>query len=310
MQQRSRGTRSTMEIKSFYEPESGTWTYLLADVSSKIAAIIDPVWVYDPVSGLADSGFIEAVLATAKDVDCRIDWVLETHAHADHLTAADLVRRRTGARIACGRNICGVQQTFAGVFNMTGVATDGSQFDRLLAEGDTLKVGSLEIRVIETPGHTADSVSYLVKDAVFVGDTLFAPAFGTARCDFPGGDAGRLYDSIARIHALPDETRIFLCHDYPKAGEEPVCSVTVAESRRDNVHVGAGKSRDSFVAMRSQRDAQLGLPRLILPSLQINILAGAVPEPDRNGVTYLRTPLNCTLGELVAAQAAKKPKTG
>ena len=236
--------------------------------------------------------------------------MLETHAHADHLTAADLVRRRTGARIACGRGICRVQETFAGVFNMTGVATDGSQFDRLLAEGDTLNVGSLEIRVIETPGHTADSVSYLVEDAVFVGDTLFAPAFGTARCDFPGGDAGRLYDSIARIHALPDETRIFLCHDYPKAGEEPVCTVTVAESRRDNVHVGAGKSRDSFVAMRRGRDAQLGLPKLILPSLQVNILAGAAPEPDSNGVTYLRTPFNRALAELVAAPAGAGPQTG
>lgn len=299
-----------MDIKSFHEPESGTWTYLLADVSRKIAAIIDPVWVYDPVSGMVDSGFIEAVLAAAADADCRIGWVLETHAHADHLTAADLVRRRTGARIACGRGICRVQETFAGVFNMTGVATDGSQFDRLLAEGDTLNVGSLEIRVIETPGHTADSVSYLAEDAVFVGDTLFAPAFGTARCDFPGGDAGRLYDSIARIHALPDETRIFLCHDYPKAGEEPVCTVTVAESRRDNVHVGAGKSRDSFVAMRRGRDAQLGLPKLILPSLQVNILAGAAPEADSNGVTYLRTPFNRALAELVAAPAGAGPQTG
>jgi len=258
-----------VKIESFYEPESGTWTHLLADVNSKIAAIIDPVWVYDPVSGLADSAFIETVLDAAKEAGCRVEWLLETHAHADHLTAADLVRGRTGARIACGRGICQVQETFAGVFNMTGVATDGSQFDRLLAEGDTLKVGGLEVRVIETPGHTADSVSYLVEDAVFVGDTLFAPAFGTARCDFPGGDAGRLYDSIARIHALPDDTRIFLCHDYPKAGQKPVCSVTVAESRRDNVHVGAGKSRESFVAMRRGRDAQLGLPRLILPSLQV-----------------------------------------
>jgi len=299
-----------VKIESFHEPESGTWTHLLADVSSKIAAIIDPVWVYDPVSGQADSSFIETVLDAAEHEGCRVRWVLETHAHADHLTAADLVRRRTGARIACGRGIRQVQETFAAVFNMTGVATDGSQFDRLLAEGDTLKIGELEVRVIETPGHTADSVSYMVGDAVFVGDTLFAPAFGTARCDFPGGDAGRLYDSITRIHALPDDTRIFLCHDYPEAGQEPVCSVTVAESRRDNVHVGASKSRESFVAMRRGRDAQLGLPRLILPSLQVNILAGAAPVPDSNGVTYLRTPFNCDLSELVGAQAQTDSQTG
>jgi len=301
---------SAVEIKSFYEPESGTWTHLLADVSSKIAAIIDPVWVFDPVSGMADSAFIDTVLQAAEAMGCRIDWVLETHAHADHLTAAEQVRRRSGARIACGRGICQVQKTFAAVFNMTDVATDGSQFDRLLGEGDTLEVGSLEIRVIETPGHTADSVSYLVEDAVFVGDTLFAPAYGTARCDFPGGDAACLYDSIARIHALPDGTRIFLCHDYPEAGREPVCSVTVAESRRDNVHVGAGNSRDSFVAMRRARDARLGLPRLILPSLQVNILAGAAPEPDSNGVTYLRTPFNCALEELLGEQAGERPATG
>lgn len=299
-----------MEIKSFYEPESGTWTHLLADVSSKIAAIIDPVWVFDPVSGMPDSAFIDSVLQAAEDLGCRIDWVLETHAHADHLTAADLIRRRSGARIACGRGIRQVQETFAGVFNMTGMATDGSQFDRLLIEGDTLEVGSLQIRVIETPGHTADGISYLVGDAVFVGDTLFAPAYGTARCDFPGGDAACLYDSIARIHALPDDTRIFLCHDYPEAGQEPVCSVAVAESRRDNVHVGVGHDREGFVAMRRERDARLGLPRLILPSLQVNILAGAAPEPDSNGVTYLRTPFNTALAELLGGQAGERPETG
>jgi len=305
-----RGTPSAVQIKSFYESESGTWTHLLADVSSRIAAVIDPVWVYDPVSGMTDSAFIDAVLDAAADLGCRVDWVLETHAHADHLTAADLIRRRTGARIACGRGICEVQETFAGVFNMTGVATDGSQFDRLLAEGDRLLLGELTVRVIETPGHTADSISYLVEDAAFVGDTLFAPAYGTARCDFPGGDAARLYDSIARIHALPDDTRIFLCHDYPQAGQEPVCSVTVVESRRDNVHVGAGKARDAFIAMRRSRDARLSLPRLILPSLQVNILAGAAPEPEDNGVTYLRTPFNCDLAELLRAQTGTRQETG
>jgi glyoxylase-like metal-dependent hydrolase (beta-lactamase superfamily II) len=288
-----------MEIKSFYEPESGTWTHLLADLGGRRAAVIDPVLVYDPVSGLTDSAFIGTVLDAAEQLNCRIDWVLETHAHADHLTAAELLRRSSGARIACGQGIRQVQRTFASVFNMTDMPTDGSQFDRLLAEGDTLDLGSLEICVIETPGHTADSVSYMVEDAIFVGDTLFAPSYGTARCDFPGGDAAQLYDSIARIHALPDATRIFLCHDYPKADQKPVCSVTVAESRSSNVHVGAATRKDDFVAMRRNRDAQLGLPRLILPSLQVNILAGAAPAPDSNGVSYLRTPFNRALGHLI-----------
>jgi glyoxylase-like metal-dependent hydrolase (beta-lactamase superfamily II) len=288
-----------MEIKSFHEPDSGTWTHLLVDPGSRRAAVIDPVLVYDPVSGLTDSGFIDKVIEAARRMECSIDWVLETHAHADHLTAADLLRQRSGARIACGHGIRQVQETFSAVFNMSDVATDGSQFDRLLSEGDTIDLGNLAIRVIETPGHTADSISYLVEDAIFVGDTLFAPAFGTARCDFPGGDAAQLYDSIARIHALPDATRIFLCHDYPKAEQEPVCTVTVAESRGSNVHVGGATSKEDFVAMRRSRDAQLGLPRLILPSLQVNILAGAAPAPASNGVTYLRTPFNCSMEDLV-----------
>jgi len=288
-----------MDIKSFYEPESGTWTHLLADPASGAAAIIDPVWVYDPVSGKADTTFIDAVVDTALEAGYRLEWILETHAHADHLTAADVLRRRTGARIACGRGIRRVQETFARVFNMQGVATDGSQFDRLLQEGDRIALGDLEIRVIETPGHTADSITYRVNDAAFVGDTLFAPAYGSARCDFPGGDAGQLFDSIARIHALPETTRIFLCHDYPPQGQEPVCSVTVAESRKKNIHAGEDVSREDFVAMRNGRDRELGLPRLILPSLQVNILAGAVPEADTNGVSYLRTPFNRSLDEMV-----------
>lgn len=290
-----------LDIQSFYESDSGTWTHLVADTADKVAAIIDPVWVYDPVSGLADASFIDNVLEAARQAGYRLEWVLETHAHADHLTAADVLRRETGARIACGHGIRAVQQTFAAVFNMHDTATDGSQFDRLLAEGDVISLGQLEIRVIETPGHTADSITYLVNDAAFVGDTLFAPNYGTARCDFPGGDAGQLYDSIARIHALPDATRIHLCHDYPPAEKAPRSVVTVKESRHDNIHVGGGATRAEFVAMREGRDAKLGLPRLILPSLQVNILAGAAPEPDSNGVSYLRTPFNRPLSELTGA---------
>jgi glyoxylase-like metal-dependent hydrolase (beta-lactamase superfamily II) len=288
-----------LDIRSFYEADSGTWTHLLADRASKVAAIIDPVWVYDPVSGMADATFIDGVLAAAEREAYRLEWVLETHAHADHLTAADYLRRKTGARIACGAGIRDVQQTFARVFNLPGVATDGSQFDRLFAEGDTLALGSLEIRVLETPGHTGDSISYWVGNSVFVGDTLFAPGYGTARCDFPGGDAGRLFDSITRLHGLPDDTRLFLCHDYPEKGAEPVHSITVGQSRRENIHVREGASRQEFVAMRNERDAKLGLPRLILPSLQVNILAGAPPQVEDNGVSYLRTPFNCPLGALI-----------
>jgi glyoxylase-like metal-dependent hydrolase (beta-lactamase superfamily II) len=288
-----------LDIRSFYEADSGTWTHLLADPDSKVAAIIDPVWVYDPVSGMADTSFIDEVLAAAERAECRLEWVLETHAHADHLTSADYLREKTGAKIACGSGIRDVQKTFAKVFNLEDAATDGSQFDRLLDEGDVLSLGEWEIRVIETPGHTADSISYLVDHAVFVGDTLFAPGYGTARCDFPGGDAGQLFDSIARLHSLPDETRIYLCHDYPEEGAEPVSSVTVRESRQLNVHVRDGTRKEDFVAMREERDAELGMPRLIVPSLQVNILAGAAPPPESNDVSYLRIPFNRPLGELV-----------
>lgn len=293
-----------MEIAPFYEPESGTWTYLLSNPGTQTAAIIDPVWVYDPVSGVVDSTFIDQVLETARRKKLKIAWVLETHAHADHLTAAGEIRRRTGARIACGKGICSVQETFARVFNETDLATDGRQFDRLLGEGDSIDLGGLEIRVIETPGHTNDSVTYLVEDAAFVGDTLFTPSYGTARCDFPGGDAGQLYDSICRIYQLEDDTRIFLCHDYPKEGEPPSCRITVAESRASNIHIRTGTTREEYVAMRTERDARLGLPRLILPSLQLNIRAGEAPAPDSNGVSYLKTPFNRAISDLIKARTA------
>ena len=288
-----------MEIKSFYEPESGTWTHLLADSSDKVAAIIDSVWVFDPVSGLADTAFIEDVLAVAEQAGYRIEWVLETHAHADHLTAADLVKQRTGAKTACGRGICGVQESFTRVFNMTDTATDGSQFDRLLQEGDVIKLGQLDVFVMETPGHTSDSICFLAGDAAFIGDTLFAPSFGTARCDFPGGDAAQLYDSIEKLYDLPKNTRLFLCHDYPRAGDKPVRDITVEESRRKNIHLQTETTKTEFVAMRTHRDSQLGLPRLVFPSLQVNILAGAAPGTDSNGVVYLRTPFNRALAELI-----------
>jgi len=291
-----------MHIESFYEPDSGTWTHLLADKQARKAAIIDPVWVYDPVSGQADESFIDRVLERAQNLDLTVAWVLETHAHADHLTAANLVKNRTGAKIACGRGICAVQKNFARVFNMQNTPTDGRQFDRLLSEGDVIRLGELDIHVTETPGHTADGVTYRVGDAAFIGDTLFAPTYGTARCDFPGGDAGQLFDSIQKIYAFPPGTRLFLCHDYPEKGQEPVCEVPVDESMANNVHVNRRTPRQVFVRMRTERDSQLKLPRLILPALQVNIEAGAAPAPESAGVGYLRIPFNRSIEELIKGE--------
>lgn len=291
-----------MDIQSFHEPQSGTWTHLLADPLQRRAAIIDPVLVFDPVSGRVETGFIDTVLNEVSQSGYRLDWVLETHAHADHLTAADLIRRRTGAKIACSAGICGVQENFVKVFNMTETDTDGSQFDRLLEEGDVIGLGSLEIRVLATPGHTGDCITYLVGGAAFIGDTLFAPSFGSARCDFPGGDAGQLYDSVMKLYQLPDDTQLYLCHDYPKEGQTAIRRVSVKESRESNIHLRADTRREAFIAMRTERDRQLNLPKLILPSLQVNILAGAAPESDCNGVSYLRTPFNRTIEELIKGE--------
>jgi glyoxylase-like metal-dependent hydrolase (beta-lactamase superfamily II) len=289
-----------MDIRSFHEPGTGTWTYLLGDPGSGRAAVIDPVWGYDAASGLTDRAFIDEVLAAADREGWRIDWVLETHAHADHLSAACLVRAQTGAKIACGAGITSVQRHFARVFNLPDLAADGRQFDRLLREGDVVAVGGLEVHVLETPGHTSDSVSYRVGDAVFVGDTLFAPDTGTARCDFPGGDAGRLYDSVMKLYTLPPQTRLFLCHDYPAEDAAPVCGVTVARSRAENIHIRDGRDRADFVAQREARDRTLALPRLILPALQVNIRAGCAPATEDNGVSYLKIPLNRTIEELIS----------
>ena len=288
-----------MEIMAWHEPETGTWTYLLADTDQRAAAIIDPVWVYDPVSGKTDTAFIDEILAAAAQRKYRIEWVLETHAHADHLTAAGHIREKTGARLAIGRGIRQVQETFSRVFNLDRLATDGSQFDRLLSEGDVIEVGALQVRAMETPGHTNDSITYLVEDAAFIGDTLFNPTHGTARCDFPGGDAGNLYDSIQKIYALPEATRLFLCHDYPADGAEPVQMVLLSDSLKHNIHVNESSDREGFVGMRTRRDAGLDLPRLILPSLQVNIRAGAAPQPEDNGISYLKTPFNRSLAEIL-----------
>jgi glyoxylase-like metal-dependent hydrolase (beta-lactamase superfamily II) len=291
-----------LEILPAYEPESGTWSYLLADTEQSIAAIIDPVWVFNPLNGHADTGFIDQMLRTAAERGYHIAWVLETHAHADHLSSAGHIREKTGAQIAIGQGICTVQKTFARVFNLTDLPVDGRQFDRLLSDGDALPLGSLEIRVMETPGHTADSVSYLVGDAAFIGDTLFAPAYGTARCDFPGGSAADLFDSIQRIYGLPETTRLYLCHDYPAEGAKPVNMIALADSRKNNVHVNDSTQRDAYIALRTRRDATLEMPRLILPALQVNIRAGSPPVADNNGVAYLRLPFNRTLKQILEGE--------
>jgi glyoxylase-like metal-dependent hydrolase (beta-lactamase superfamily II) len=290
----------SLEIVPFYEQQSSTWTYLVADAAAGEAVVIDPVWVYDPVSGQADTSFIDRVLARSRDAGWRLRWVLETHAHADHLSAAGVVSDATGAEVAIGRGICAVQENFARIYHLPELPRDGRQFDRLLQEGDEIDFGGERIRVMETPGHTSDSLTYVVGDAAFIGDTLFSPGYGSARCDFPGGDAGLLFDSVQRLYALPPETRLFLCHDYPAPDQEPRCMVTVEESRRNNRHINADTDRAAFVAMRTERDAGLSLPQLILPSLQVNIIGGRAPAPEGNGCSYLKIPFDTTIADLLA----------
>ena len=291
-----------MNIASFHDPVTGTWTHVLADPEHGVAAIIDPVLDYDPVSGCTGLDSVQRALAQADDWKCAVKLVLDTHAHADHLSAADWLRSERGAQIVMGRGIRAVQRNFKRIFNLEDLETDGRQFDRLVAEGDVVELGSLRIHVLETPGHTDDSISYRVGDAAFVGDTLFAPGFGTARCDFPGGDAGMLFDSIQKLYAMPPQTRLFLCHDYPGDGQEPTPMVTVADSMANNKHVNQGTEREAFIQMREARDATLSLPRLIYPAVQVNIRAGAAPPPETNGARYLKIPLDTSIEALLGDQ--------
>lgn len=288
-----------MNISGYFEPGTGTWAYLLADPATKKAAIIDPVLLFDPVSGQTDSSFADDLLEAARKEGYRIEWVIETHAHADHLSAGQYICDAVGAKLAASRGISKVQETFVRVFNLAGLVPDGSQFDRLLVEGDVLQLGELSIAVLETPGHTPDSITLVVKNAAFIGDTLFAPQRGSARCDFPGGDAGLLFDSVQKLYALPETTRLFLCHDYPAEGQQAIRDITVAESRRDNIHIKSDTSREEFVAMREARDATLSLPRLILPSVQVNVRGRQAVPAESNGVAYLKTPLNRSIRNIL-----------
>ena len=284
---------SAPSVTAFFDEATFTVTYVVADPDSAHAAIIDPVLDYDPASGRTSTASADKVAGFVGDNGLHVDWILETHVHADHLTAAPYLKEKLGGRIAIGSNVAAVQEVFKGVFNIEDLATDGSQFDHLFEDGDEFEVGSISGSVLGTPGHTPACITYVVGDAAFVGDTLFMPDFGTARTDFPGGDAGILYDSIQRILSLPAATRLFLCHDYKAPGrDEFAWETTVAEQRKANVHINQGVSRDEFVAMREGRDGELGMPRLILPSIQVNVRAGRLPEAEANGVCYLKIPLD------------------
>ena len=278
-------------IEPFFHRGSGTLTYLVHDGAH--AMIIDSVADLNAASGRLSYAPCDEVAARADALELSVDWILETHAHADHLSGGDYLRRRLGARLGIGRGIQSVQATFEPVFDMAADdAAAGAAFDRLFDDGDRFEVGSMQVRVLATPGHTDDSVTYLVGDAAFVGDTLFSPARGTARCDFPGGSAARLYRTIQTLYALPGDTRLFLCHDYPDAGDDPVVSVSVDRQRRENAHVTAHTGEQDFVQLREKRDATLSVPALIVPALQVNIRGGALPAPAGNGTIYLKLPLN------------------
>lgn len=280
------------DIEAFFDEATFTISYLVADPVTGRAAIVDPVLDYDHRAGKVSTGSADRLLARITERGNRIDWILETHAHADHLSAAQYLKARTGAAIVIGEHIRDVQRTFAPVFNAADVGGEGREFDRLVRDGERLKLGGLEIEVMHLPGHTPADVAYRIGDAVFVGDTIFMPDYGTARADFPGGDAARLYASIRRLLSLPPETRLFMCHDYKAPGRDAYAwETTVGEQRRKNVHVHDGVDQAAFVAMRTQRDATLAAPVLLLPSIQVNIRAGRLPPHDANGTRYLRIPL-------------------
>lgn len=284
---------TSADIQAFFDEATNTVSYLVSDPRTHQAAIIDPVLDYDHRSGKASTASADRILATAQARELQIAWILETHAHADHLSAAPYLKMRTGAPVAIGEHIRDVQRIFRPVFNLDNVSGDGSEFDRLFRDGETFPIGALTVEVLHTPGHTPACVSYRIGDAVFVGDTLFMPDYGTARADFPGGSADMLYRSIQRLLSFPAETRLFMCHDY-KSPERDVYAweSTVADERQRNVHVRDGISAEAFTEMRQRRDATLPAPTLLLPSIQVNIRAGRLPETESNGVRYLKIPIS------------------
>ena len=295
------------EIRAFYDEPTNTVTYLVWDARTRQAAVIDPVLDYDPATGEADTRSVQAVLAEAEQLGLQVVWALETHAHADHLSGAPFIKARTGAAIGIGEHIRDVQRIFRPIFNATDLQTDGSDFDHLFADGERFAIGDLEAEVLHTPGHTPADVSYRIGDAVFVGDTIFMPDYGTARADFPGGDARQLYRSIRRLLSLPAETRLFMCHDYKAPGRDTYAWETTVEAQRTgNVHVREGVSEDDYVAMRTARDETLSAPKLLLPSIQVNIRAGRFPPAQANGVSYLMIPVKVR-GQTGALEEGLRP---
>jgi glyoxylase-like metal-dependent hydrolase (beta-lactamase superfamily II) len=282
------------EVKAFFDQDTNTVSYVVTDPETRHCAIVDSVLDFSPNAGRTEHASAQKIVDYVQQENLTVEWMLETHVHADHLSAAPWIQEQLGGKLSIGEHIRTVQETFGKVFNAgSDFARDGRQFDHLFKDGETYKVGNIEARAIHTPGHTPACMSHIIGDAVFVGDTLFMPDYGTARCDFPGGDARTLYHSIQKLLALPDETRMFLCHDYlPDNRSEFVWETTVGDQRQHNIHVHEGVSEEEFVKMRESRDATLDMPRLILPSVQVNMRAGHLPPEEDNGISYLKIPLN------------------
>lgn len=280
-------------VTAFFHEDTNTFSYVVTPPGGDRAVIIDPVLDFDYNAARTSTETADRILDFLREQELSVEWILETHAHADHLSSAPYLAGKLNARIAIGEGIREVQKHFTKVFNLPNeYQPNGAEFDHLLKDGETLETAGLTVEVIHTPGHTSDSNSFLIGDALFVGDTFFMPDAGSARADFPGGDAGMLYDSLQKLLALPDDTRMFMCHDYGPGGRSVRNETTVGEQRRHNKHVGGGKSRDEYIQLREERDAGLGMPRLIIPSVQVNMRAGRLPEVEDNGVSYLRVPVN------------------
>jgi glyoxylase-like metal-dependent hydrolase (beta-lactamase superfamily II) len=285
-------TSTQANVKAFFDPQTWTYTYVVYESEGSACIVIDSVLNYDPKSGRTKTKSADEVIAFIKEHRLQLEWILETHAHADHLTAAPYIQEQLGGKIAIGDHITTVQGVFKGVFNLDDLAVDGSQFDVLIKEGEPISFGNLSFKALYVPGHTPACMAYEIGDSIFVGDTLFMPDVGTARCDFPGGSASNLYRSIQSILKYPPNTKLYMCHDYPPNGRAPEYQSTVADQKEANIHVHDGITEEQFVAMRTKRDAGLEMPVLILPSIQVNIRAGHMPKAEGNGTAYLKIPLN------------------
>ena len=285
-------TSTQVIVKAFFDPQTWTYTYVVYESKGSACIVIDSVLNYDPKSGRTKTESADEVISFITENHLQLEWILETHAHADHLTAAPYIQEKLGGKIAIGDHITTVQGVFKGVFNLDDVAVDGSQFDALIKEGEAIQFGNLSFKALYVPGHTPACMAYEIGDSIFVGDTLFMPDVGTARCDFPGGSASNLYRSIQSILKYPPSTKLYMCHDYPPDGRSPEYQSTVADQKKNNIHVHDGVTEEQFVTMRNKRDSGLPMPVLILPSIQVNIRAGHMPKAEDNGTAYLKIPLN------------------